>query len=80
MLCKIPSYAQLIDQASNVSSYLPERPLTKNEFEQQLNQALKKKISYSIGDIEKTTIGQNIEKNKFENKILQDMKVILGLA
>lgn len=80
VLCKIPSYAQLIDQASNVSSYLPERPLTKNEFEQQLNQALKKKISYSIGDIEKTTIGQNIEKNKFENKILQDMKVILGLA
>ncbi len=77
VLCRIPSYAQLIDQASNVSSYLPERPLTKSEFEQQLNHALKNKIHYHIGDTEKTAIRQNIEKSQLESDLLQDITAIL---
>lgn len=79
VLCRIPSYTQLIDQASNVSSYLPKRPLTKNEFEEQLNHSLQKRIYYHIWDIEKTAIGQNIEKSQLENNLLQDMIAILKL-
>ena len=79
-LAKIPTYYDLINQAVDVNSYLPQQRLnTEEELNDVLARGLQDKINYQVGEIEWATIAQNIEKKQKKDRILSLVKKLLSL-
>jgi len=79
-LAKIPTYYDLINQAVDVNSYLPQQRLnTEEELNDVLVHGLQDKINYQVGEIEWATIAQNIEKKQKKDRILSLAKKLLSL-
>ena len=79
-LAKIPTYYDLINQAVDVNSYLPQQRLnTEEELNDVLARGLQDKINYQVGEIEWATIAQNIEKKQKKDRILSLAKKLLSL-
>lgn len=79
-MAKIPTYYDLINQAVDVNSYLPQQRLnTEEELNDALVHGLQDKINYQVGEIESATIAQNIEKKQKKDMIFSLVKKLLSV-
>ncbi|MDO4714201.1 MAG: hypothetical protein Q4B28_06250 [bacterium] len=79
ILSKIPSYQELIDQASD-PLWLPNKRLnTQAEMKEHILHTLKSQITYSVGNIEQESMQQRISLNTLETNIIHQTKKLLHL-
>ena len=77
---RFPTPAEQVENALNISSYLPNlRPWTERDLDTLLNDELSKKISHTAGDIETSIIHKNIESNRLNSSILRHAQRLLNL-
>lgn len=79
ILSKMPSYQELIDQASD-PLWLPNKRLsTQEEMKDHILDSLKSQITYNAGNIEQELMKEKISSTKRETNIIHQTKKLLGI-
>lgn len=80
IILKFPTAQEQISQALDISSYLPNlRSTTEENLEETIHDGLKNKLAHTAGAVETSLIASNIEKNRLQLSIFNNVKEIFQI-